>query len=43
MGVPNKQIGWSVEANLMWEINKALDETIKVVSTNTTTTTTTSP
>jgi hypothetical protein len=45
MGVPSKQIGWSVEANLMWEIAKELDQTIKVAGKvpSTTTTTTTAP
>lgn len=41
MGTSNKQIGWSVEANLLWEISKQLDELIKVTSSLTTTTTTT--
>ena len=44
MGTSNKQIGWSQEANLLWEISKQLDEVIKVaesVSSSTTTTTTT--
>ena len=26
MSVPNKQIGWSQEANLLWEISKQLDK-----------------
>jgi hypothetical protein len=45
MGVPNKQIGWSVEANLLHQISKQLDQLIKVASslTTTTTTTTTAP
>lgn len=41
MGVPNKQIGWSQESNLLWQISKQLDELIKVTSKLTTTTTTT--
>lgn len=45
MGVPNKQIGWSQESNLLWQISKQLDQLIKVTSklaeTTTTTTTTT--
>jgi hypothetical protein len=41
MGVPNKQIGWSVEANLLHQISKQLDQLIKVTSALTTTTTTT--
>jgi hypothetical protein len=28
MSVPNKQIGWSQEANLLWEISKQLDKLI---------------
>lgn len=40
MGVPNKQIGWSQESNLLWQISKQLDELIKVTSKLTTTTTT---
>ena len=31
MGTANKQIGWSQEANLMWDISKELDQTLKVV------------
>tara|TARA_R110000868_G_scaffold42638_7_gene143969 strand:- start:6022 stop:6162 length:141 start_codon:yes stop_codon:yes gene_type:complete len=41
MGIPNKQIGWSQESNLLWQISKQLDELIKVTSKLTTTTTTT--
>jgi len=41
MGVPNKQIGWSQESNLLWQISKQLDQLIKVTSSLTTTTTTT--
>jgi len=41
MGVPNKQIGWSQESNLLWQISKQLDELIKVTASLTTTTTTT--
>ena len=41
MGVPNQQIGWSVEAKLLQSISKALDRAIKVASHPTTTTTTT--
>lgn len=36
-----KEIGWSVEANLLWEISKQLDQLIKVTGTLLTTTTTT--
>ena len=50
MGIPRKQIGWSQEANLLWEINRQLNDLIKVtgalvnaVSTTTTTTTTIAP
>jgi hypothetical protein len=44
MGIPNKQIGWSQESNLLWQISNQLDQLIKVtasLSTSTTTTTTT--
>lgn len=45
MSIPNKQIGWSQESNLLWQISKQLDQLIKVTSklaeTTTTTTTTT--
>jgi hypothetical protein len=44
MGIPNKQIGWSQESNLLWQISNQLDKLIKVtasLSTSTTTTTTT--
>lgn len=41
MGIPNKQIGWSQESNLLWQISKQLDELIKVTASNTTTTTST--
>lgn len=45
MGIPNKQIGWSQESNLLWQISNQLDQLIKVTSklTTTTTTTTASP
>lgn len=48
MSIPNKQIGWSQEANLMWEIANALDKSLKVIDNSsfpyiTTTTTTTAP
>lgn len=29
MAVPAKQIGWSQEANLLWEIAKQLDAMLK--------------
>ena len=41
MGIPNKQIGWSVEASLLHQISKQLDQLIKVTASLTTTTTTT--
>jgi hypothetical protein len=41
MSVPNKQIGWSQEANLLWEISKQLDKLIKVTAALSTTSTTT--
>ena len=41
MGVPNKQIGWSVESNLLHQISKQLDQLIKITASLTTTTTTT--
>lgn len=49
MGVPNKQIGWSQESNLLFQISKQLDQLIKVTGalanaiTTTTTTTTAAP
>lgn len=44
MAIGNKQIGWSQESNLLWEISKQLDRTISQMCTGpcpTTTTTTT--
>ena len=45
MAIPNKQIGWSQESNLLWEISRQLDRMLKAVCTppcpTTTTTTTT--
>jgi len=44
MAIGNKQIGWSQEENLLWEISRQLDNMISVVCTGycpTTTTTTT--
>lgn len=41
MSIPNKQIGWSNEANLLYEILKKLDQLTKVTASLTTTTTTT--
>jgi hypothetical protein len=45
MGIPNKQIGWSQESNLLWQISNQIDLLINVTSslnsiTSTTTTTT---
>jgi hypothetical protein len=44
MSIPNKQIGWSQEENLLWQISKELDRMISIMCTGscpTTTTTTT--
>jgi hypothetical protein len=41
MAIPSKQIGWSQESNLLWQISKQLDQLIKVTAALTTTTTTT--
>ena len=41
MGIPNKQIGWSNEANLLWQISKQLERLIQVTAAAGTTTTTT--
>jgi len=41
MGIPNRQIGWSNEANLLYQISKQLDQLIKVTAALSTTTTTT--
>lgn len=43
MSIPNKPIGSSAEASLLWQISKQLDQLIKVVSkiSSTVTTTTT--
>jgi hypothetical protein len=47
MGIGNKQIGWSNESNLLWQISKQLDQLIKVTAqlapSTTTTTTTAAP
>ena len=32
MGVPNKQIGWSTESNLLWDILKKISQLTKVTS-----------
>lgn len=39
--IPNKQIGWSNESNLLWEISKQLDRAIAVTCTGDCPTTTT--
>lgn len=41
MGISNKQIGWSNEANLLYQISKQLDQLIKITAALSTTTTTT--
>jgi hypothetical protein len=41
MAIGNKQIGWSQEANLLWEISKQLDRTISQMGTGSSPTTTT--
>ena len=46
MSIPSKQIGWSQESNLLYQISKQLDQLIKVTSqlaSTTTTTTTAAP
>ena len=48
MAIGNKQIGWSNESNLLWEISRQLDRTISQMCvgdcpTTTTTTTTAAP
>jgi len=41
MGIAPKQIGWSQESNLLWQISNQLDRLIKVTASVSTTTTTT--
>jgi hypothetical protein len=41
MGIPNRQIGWSQESNLLWQISKQLQKLIQVSGALSTTTTTT--
>jgi hypothetical protein len=36
MAIPNRQIGWSQESNLLWEITRQMDKLTKVVSTSST-------
>jgi hypothetical protein len=32
MSIPNQQIGWSVEAKLLWQISKQLEKLIQITS-----------
>jgi len=41
MAIPSKQIGWSNESNLLWQVSKQLEQLIVVTSKLTTTTTST--
>lgn len=41
MAISAKQIGWSAEANLLWEISRQLERLAASTGTPTTTTTTT--
>ena len=46
MGIGSKQIGWSNESNLLWQISKQLERLIQVtgnINPTTTTTTTVAP
>jgi len=47
MSIPSKQIGWSNESNLLWQISKQLEQLIAAVpviaALTTTTSTTTAP
>ena len=46
MSIPNKQVGWGTEENLLWEISKQLEELSRILgnlASSTTTTTTTTP
>lgn len=45
MAIPSRQIGWSTQSNLLWQISKQLQELYKniVVPTTTTTSTTLAP
>lgn len=42
MAIPSRQIGWSTQSNLLWQISKRLELLIKVMGANNTTTTTSS-
>jgi len=42
MSIPNKQIGWGQEENLLWQISKELDRMISAMCTGPCPTTTTS-
>jgi hypothetical protein len=41
MAIPSRQIGWSTESNLLWQISKELERLICVTAGGCTTTTTT--
>lgn len=41
MGIGRKQIGWSQESNLLWQISSQLERLIQVTAALTTTSTTT--
>ena len=41
MGIGRKQIGWSNESNLLWQISSQLERLIQVTAALTTTSTTT--
>jgi hypothetical protein len=41
MGIGRKQIGWSNESNLLWQISSQLERLIQVTAALTTSTTTT--
>jgi hypothetical protein len=41
MPIPSRQIGWSTQENLLWQISKQLEQLIAITSKLTTTTTTT--
>lgn len=46
MAIPSRQIGWSTQDNLLWQISKQLELLINVTAksiNSTTTTTTTAP
>ena len=43
MAIPSRQIGWSNESNLLWNISKQIEILTGVMGRTTTTTTTTVP